>query len=80
MSKPNPELLDRIHRDRLNRSQAESPFNRLFAGPMLHDLLVERMQRGVRVQLPKASEHEVLRIVQERIDRRRERGNQPWEA
>lgn len=80
MAKPEPELLRRIARDRMERSKEDSPFNRLFAGAMLHDLLVERMARGVRDQFPAASQSEVNAIVQERIDQRRERGNQPWEA
>lgn len=69
MAEPDPELLRRIANDRLARSQEDSPYGRLFAGPMLHDLLVERMQRGVRAQFPEASQDEVDRIVQERIDR-----------
>ena len=64
---PTAEIIEAIHRDKIEAARRMSPEEKLRAGGDLFDAVVERMRAGIRMQHPQASEEQVQVILRERL-------------
>jgi hypothetical protein len=64
---PDPELLDALYRQRVERARATPPEEKLLDGPRLFDRVCRIMRDGIRMQFPEADEEAVRRILLERL-------------
>jgi len=67
MSKPDPELLARIDRERIERSRQMKPIDKLMAGPELFDAFLERYTWGLRHDHPEADEATIRDMLMKRV-------------
>jgi hypothetical protein len=66
---PNPELIDRLYRDKVEAARRQTPEERVLASFELTEFVYRTIADGVRDQFPQASDEEVQRLTCERIAR-----------
>ena len=64
---PTDELIDAVYRERVLWARAQSPDEKLLAGPRLFDCACRITMCGIRRQHPEADEEEVQRILRDRL-------------
>jgi hypothetical protein len=67
MMEPTAELIEAIHRDKIEAAKRMSPEERFLVGGELFDAVIERMRAGIRMQQPEVSEERVQAILRERL-------------
>lgn len=74
MSKPDPELLARIGRERIERARQMKPIDKLLAGPALFDAFLERHAWGLRHDHPDADDAAIRDMLMKRVRQLQEEG------
>jgi hypothetical protein len=69
--RPSPEMIDAIYREKVLRARRMSPEEKMLEGPRLFETACRITMEWIRAQHPEATEQEVMRVLQERLDLRR---------
>jgi hypothetical protein len=64
---PTPELIQALHRDKIESARQMTPQQRLDASGELFDSACEVARAGIRMQHPEADERTVLELLRQRI-------------
>lgn len=64
---PTPELIDALHRDKVDAARHMSPEQKFLAGGELFDAVVERMLAGIHMQHPNVSEDDAMAMLRQRL-------------
>ena len=75
---PSQDLIDQLRRDKIEAAKQMTPEEKLLGGGRLFEEVVQRMIAGIRAQFPQATDQEVMRHLQHRLDIAQRLENRPW--